>query len=152
MRSLRPFIEASADGKREEHIMKIKLFVLALAASTLSGLAVEAHHSFAGTYDLKRQIKVEGTLLRVQFRNPHSFVTVKGPDDTGAMHEWSIEWSGLPALAGAGVTSKTIMVGDPVIITGNPSRTVGEHRLRMVTFLRTSDGFAWGNKKDEVVN
>jgi hypothetical protein len=132
--------------------MKIKLFVLALIALTLPGLTAQAHHSFAGTYDLKRQIKIEGTLIRVQFRNPHSFVTVKAPDETGAVHEWSIEWSGLPQLAGAGISASTISVGDPVVIMGNPTRTVGEHRLRMVTFLRTSDGFAWGNRRDEVVN
>ena len=132
--------------------MKIKLFVVALMAFLLPGLTARAHHSFAGTYDLKRQVKIEGTLIRVQFRNPHSFITVKAPDETGAVHEWSIEWSGLPQLAGAGISASTITVGDPVVIMGNPSRTVGEHRLRMVTFLRTSDGFAWGNKRDEVVN
>jgi hypothetical protein len=132
--------------------MKLKAFLLVLAASMLPVLTAQAHHSFGGTYDLKRQIKIEGTLIRVQFRNPHSFVTVKAPDETGAMKEWSIEWSGLPQLAGAGVNASTITVGDPVVITGNPSRTAGEPRMRMVTFLRTSDGFSWGNRKDEVVN
>jgi len=132
--------------------MRIIGFILAVVITVLSGLTAQAHHSFAGTYDLKRQVKIEGTLIRVQFRNPHSFITVKAADETGAMHEWAIEWSGLPQLVGDGVSSKTISVGDPVIITGNPSRTVGEHRLRMVMFQRTSDGFKWGGRPSEVVN
>ena len=132
--------------------MRIKSFALTAVALVVSGVGIQAHHSFAGTYDLKRQVKVEGTLIRVQFRNPHSFVTVKAPDATGTLQDWSVEWSGLPQLAGDGVSSKTIMVGDPVIITGNPSRTVGEHRLRMVMFQRTSDGFTWGGRASEVVN
>ena len=87
--------------------MKVKAFILVLAASMLPVLTAQAHHSFGGTYDLKKQIKIEGTLIRVQFRNPHSFVTVKAPDETGAAQEWSIEWSGLPQLAGAGVNAST---------------------------------------------
>lgn len=132
--------------------MRIRFFVAALIAALMGGMTAQAHHSFAGTYDLKRQIKIEGTLIRIQWRNPHSFVHVKAPDPSGAMQEWSIEWSGLPQLSGSGVTTSTIAVGDPVVISGNPTRTAGEHRLRMVTFLRTSDGFSWGNRKDEVVN
>lgn len=132
--------------------MKMRCFIVAVVAAVLSSMTAYAHHSFAGTYDLKRQIKIEGTLIRIQWRNPHSFVHVKGADESGAIHEWSIEWSGLPQLAGTGVTTSTIAIGDPVVITGNPTRTAGEHRLRMVTFLRTSDGFSWGNRRDEVVN
>jgi hypothetical protein len=128
------------------------LVVVAMAAVLLGSLTAYAHHSFAGTYDLKKQIKLEGTLIRIQWRNPHSFVHVKAPDQTGAMHEWSVEWSGLPQLAGTGVSANTISVGDPVVIMGNPTRTAGEHRLRMVTFLRTSDGFSWGTRKGEEVN
>lgn len=132
--------------------MTTRFFVSALIAALMGGITAQAHHSFAGTYDLKKQITIEGTLIRIQWRNPHSFVHVKAPDETGAVHEWSIEWSGLPQLAGTGVTTSTIAVGDPVVIMGNPTRTAGERRLRMVTFLRTSDGFSWGNRKDEVVN
>lgn len=132
--------------------MKTRVLVVALAAALLSGMTASAHHSFAGTYDVKKQIKIEGTLIRIQWRNPHSFVHVKAPDETGTMQEWSVEWTGLPQLAGTGVTTNTISVGDPVVITGNPTRTAGEHRLRMLTFLRTSDGFSWGTRRDEVVN
>jgi hypothetical protein len=132
--------------------MKTRILGVALAAAWLSGITASAHHSFTGTYDVKKQIKIEGTLIRIQWRNPHSFVHVKAPDATGTMQEWSVEWSGLPQLAGTGVTTNTISVGDPVVITGNPTRTAGEHRLRMLTFLRTSDGFSWGTRRDEVVN
>lgn len=133
--------------------MKTRFLVLVATAAVLLGsFTAYAHHSFAGTYDLKKQIKIEGTLIRIQWRNPHSFVHVKAPDQTGAMQEWSIEWSGLPQLVRSGVAANTISVGDPVVITGNPTRTAGEYRLRMVTFLRTSDGFSWGTRRDEVVN
>lgn len=131
--------------------MKSRILVASLFAILLCGMTAYAHHSFAGTYDLKKQIKIEGKLLRVQWRNPHSFVHVTAPDATGAMQQWSVEWSGLPYLAGAGITSTTLAAGDPVVITGNPTRTAGEFRLRMVSISRTSDGFSWGTRKGEVV-
>jgi len=52
----------------------------------------------------------------------------------------------------AGVILGRLKVGDPVIITGNPTRTEGEHRLRMVTFKRTSDGLSWAGRQGEVVD
>ena len=36
--------------------------------------------------------------------------------------------------------------GDVVVITGNPGRTPEDHRVRMVTIKRPSDGFGWGGR------
>ena len=132
--------------------MKSKMVVLVLAAAFLFGTTAYAHHSFASTYDLSRQEKVEGKLVQFLFRNPHSFVHVEAPDANGQVQRWAIEWTGGAQLSGSSIDKNTLKVGDPVIITGNPTRTTGEHRLRMVTFKRTSDGLAWGNRQGEVVN
>jgi len=132
--------------------MKAKTLALAFVAALLCAMTAYAHHSFAGTYDGKKEVKIEGKLIRFLFRNPHSFVHVEAADETGKMQQWSVEWTGVPQLAGAGITSNTLKVGDPVVIVGNPTRTPGERRMRMVTFRRTSDGFSWGTRRGEVVN
>ena len=36
--------------------------------------------------------------------------------------------------------------------SGNPTRTIEEHRLRMVSLKRTSDGLTWGNREGEKVD
>jgi hypothetical protein len=132
--------------------MTIRTFVIAAAAVLVLTAAAQAHHSFAGTYDLKKEVRIEGTLIGVLLRNPHSFVQVETKDAGGQTQLWAVEWTGLPQLAGAGITAHTLMVGDPVVITGNPVRTPGETKLRMVSFKRTSDGFSWGGRPGEVVN
>lgn len=132
--------------------MKPKMFVLAFVAGLLCGMTAYAHHSFSGVYEARKIVKMEGKVIRVLFRNPHSFIHVEAPDETGKVQQWSVEWAGLPQLARTGITGNTINVGDPVIITGNPSRTPGQYRLRLLTFTRTSDGFSWGTRQDEVVN
>ncbi len=130
----------------------MKLFVLILAGSVLFGMTAYAHHSFGGTYELKKEIKIEGKLVQFLFRNPHSFVHVEATDESGKVQRWAVEWAGGGQLAGQGMTRTTLKVGDPVIIRGNPSRTPGEPRLRMVAFKRTSDGLGWGDRPGEVVD
>jgi hypothetical protein len=117
----------------------------------LSGV-VGAHHSMTAQYDGGKEITIEGTLVQFQFRNPHSFVHVEAPDERGQVQRWSIEWAGSAALTGQGVTRTTLKVGDSVVITGNPSRTPNDHRLKMNTLTRTSDGFGWGKRPGEVVD
>jgi hypothetical protein len=108
-----------------------------------------AHHSFASTYDESKTVKIEGKLIQFLFRNPHSFVHVMAPDETGQIHRWAVEWGGAGQLGGQGVTRDTLKVGDIVVITGNPGRSPADHRVRMVTLRRTSDGFGWGARPGE---
>jgi hypothetical protein len=133
--------------------VKSKAVVLVLAGALLSGMTAYAHHSFASTYDLNKQVKIEGKLVQFLFRNPHSFIHVEATDEKGEVQRWAIEWAGGAQLAGSsGIDQHTLKVGDPVVITGNPVRTIGEHRMRMVAFKRTSDGLSWGSREGERVD
>ena len=132
--------------------MKRRLLVMFVFAALLSGIRAYAHHSFAATYHEDQTIKIEGTMVQFQFRNPHSFVQVDAPDASGKMQRWGIEWGGAGQLGGQGVNRYTLKAGDKVIITGNPGRTAEDHRIRMVTLKRTSDGFGWGQREGEVVD
>jgi len=123
--------------------MRSKIGAL-LAGALLLAAPAFAHHSFTATYDEKTTIKIEGELVQFMFRNPHAFVHVLAPDDKGQMQRWGVEWGGAGSLAGQGVTRDTLKPGDHVIITGNPGRNPEDHRLRMRSLLRPSDGFGWG--------
>ena len=129
--------------------MKRTLPALLGVAVFLFGVQLYAHHSFAATYHEDQTVKIEGTLVQFQFRNPHSFVQVDAPDAKGVMQRWGVEWGGAGQLGGQGVDRYTLKAGDHVIITGNPGRTVEDHRIRMVSLKRTSDGFGWGGKAGE---
>ena len=103
-------------------------FAAAMIAGVFVGLPADAHHSFGATYDIKKDITLEGKLVQFMFRNPHSFVHIEVPDDTGTVRRWSIEWSGTAALARQGVERATLRPGDEVTILAHPSRTPGEYR------------------------
>jgi hypothetical protein len=132
--------------------MTRRLILLAIAAALLAGMTAYAHHSVGATYDGKKEVKLEGKLVQFLYRNPHSFVHLEAPDAKGKMQRWAVEWGGAAALGGQGVGRNTLKVGDHVIITGNPSRTPSDNRVKMNTLLRPSDGLTWGTRPGEVVD
>ncbi|HEV8393137.1 MAG TPA: DUF6152 family protein [Vicinamibacterales bacterium] len=125
------------------------LFVL--AAIWMAGPAL-AHHSYGATYDVSREIRLEGKLVQFVYRNPHTFVHVQAPDDAGVSQRWAVEWSGTAQLTNNGITRDTLHVGDAVVIVGRPSRVAGEYRVLMVSLKRPVDGFTWGTKQGEAVD
>ena len=113
------------------------------AAMLVTGAAL-AHHSFTATYDEAATVEIEGQLVQFMFRNPHAWVHVMAPDENGEMQRWGVEWGGAGQLSGQGVTRESLKPGDHVIITGNPGRNARDHRIRMRSLRRPSDGFGWG--------
>jgi len=125
-----------------------KWFALAVALPLLAAPAVRAHHSYGATYDLAKQVTVEGKLVQFVYRNPHSFVTIQAADEK----RWAVEWSGTGQLGGQGITRETLRAGDQIVIVGRPSRVPGEFRLLMVSLKRPLDGFSWGARSGEAVD
>jgi hypothetical protein len=125
------------------------LFCLSLA---LIPAAVAAHHSQAAVYQGGKKITIEGELVQVLIRSPHSFVHVMAKDESGAMQRFAVEWGGTQQLARTGVDGKTLKIGDKVVIEGNPGRNPKDHRMLMITITRPSDGFTWGRRPGEVVD
>ncbi len=130
-----------------------RLVVAAVAAWTCAlGVQAYAHHSFAATYIEDKSVTIEGELVQVLFRNPHSFVHVTVTQKDGTMVRYAVEWGGAAQLGGQGVTRETLKLGDKLIISGNPGRNPADHRVRMTTLRRPSDGLSWGTRPGEVVD
>ena len=131
--------------------MKRMLFLGAAASCVgmiLYAAPLSAHHSFAATYFEDKTETVEGELVQFLFRNPHSFVHVEGKDAQGHPVRYAVEWGAGLQLNRQGVTRETLKPGDHVVITGNPGRNPEDHRLRMRTIARPSDGWKWGGTFD----
>jgi Family of unknown function (DUF6152) len=123
-----------------------------IAATLLACTAAYAHHSYASTYDVSKQVNLKGKVVQFIFRNPHSFVHVQTVDESGAPQRWAVEWSGVSQLGNQGLSRESLKVGDEVVIVGRPSRVSGEYRALMVSLKRPSDGFTWGSKTGEAVD
>ena len=131
--------------------MKTRHILLLAAAMLAVAVAAHAHHSFAATYDEAKSITIKGKMAQVQFRNPHSFVTVEVTTGTETVR-WSVEWAGTTQLNNTGVQNDTLKYGDSVEITGNPGRDADDHRVRMRTVKRIDGTFSWGTRPGEVID
>src|SRR5262245_23840364 len=122
--------------------MKSKFVLPCVLAMLIAAAAASAHHSFAATYDESKTIEIKGKVVVFSFRNPHSLINVEVADGA-KKNRWAVEGPGSTQLANTGVQNDTLKYGDEVVITGNPSRTPDEHKLRMRTMKRP-DGFSFG--------
>ena len=132
--------------------MNRNVALAAVAGVLLTSGAALAHHSQVAVYHSNTEQKIEGELVQVMIRSPHSWVHVEAKDEKGELQRYAIEWGGAAQLRTAGVDSKTLKVGDKVRITGRPGRNAMDHRLLMMFIERPSDGWSWGNKPGEVVD
>ncbi len=123
--------------------MKGKVALLFALGTLATSVAAYAHHSFAATYDESKTIEIKGRIVVFQFRNPHSFVTVEVTEESGKKVRWGVEGPGSTQLANSNIQNDTLRYGDEVVVTGNPSRTPDEKKLRLRTMKRP-DGFSFG--------
>lgn len=98
------------------------VLILAVALATPQMVAL-AHHSFAAEYDSEKPVTVSGTVTKVEWMNPHIYVTldVKGPD--GKVAQWRLEGYPPNMLVRQGWKKDVSMkVGDTVSVSGWQAR------------------------------
>jgi hypothetical protein len=95
-------------------------FALIAAVALISVSApVYAHHGFAGRYDEDNPATVTGTVLELQFENPHSFIIFETKDANGKTERWSAELGGASNMHRVdGWTKDTLKPGDKITVIG----------------------------------
>src|SRR5260370_26868817 len=98
--------------------MKKMLGFAAVATALLLSAHVFAHHGFAGRYDEDHPVTVTGTVVELQFQNPHSFIIFENRDASGKAVRWQAELGSANLLAREGWTRTTLKAGDHITIIG----------------------------------
>jgi hypothetical protein len=82
-------------------------------------VAARAHHS-AIAYDLKRDVRIEGTVEEYLWTNPHSWLKVRTIEPDGSERIWNIEF-GTPSLSiRTGWSPATFKPGDKATFIFHP--------------------------------
>lgn len=92
-------------------------------AAVVLGLAIEvfAHHSTAYySKDQKDFLKVQGKVVRWEYRSPHSQLYVETTDKDGKLVVWRFESTPAAWLLREGFKKDSIAVGETVTVEGFP--------------------------------
>ena len=121
----------------------IRGVVIASVVMLTLSVTVSGHHSFAAYYFEDQSIQIEGEIVEVQFKAPHTWVHVRAQDPTGKERVFAAEWANPSRLEREGMTKDTLRVADVVKIWGSPSRDPNDGRIHLKRILRPSDGWEW---------
>jgi len=97
------------------------VYIVAAASSTY------AHHSHPLTYDWCKTTTIEGRVEKVEFKEPHSLVSLRL--DNGTL--WTVDWNPLGGLRNSGrldPAQKALVFGARIAVTGAPIRTLAQIR------------------------
>jgi hypothetical protein len=80
-----------------------------------------AHHSVQAQFDIHKTFTVAGTVAKVEWINPHSYLTINVKDADGKVQKWAFELGGPGALRRAGMSREDrggLKPGDEVTASG----------------------------------
>lgn len=96
------------------------LLMLMVAATAVIAMAlpVIAHHSFAAEYDADKPVTLTGSVTKMAWINPHSwiYIDVKKPD--GSVENWAVEAGPPGTLVRAGFTKESLAAGTVIKVNG----------------------------------
>ena len=108
------FVDGGGSVRRFVFSACVGVLLLASSAS--------AHHSFA-MFDRSKETTLVGVVREFQWTNPHSWIELDVPNDSGGLDKWSIELNSPNNLSRQGWKSDSVKAGDRISVVIWPLRS-----------------------------
>jgi len=96
----------------------VAVIVAGMGLLMMASAPAMAHHAFAAEFDAKKPIKLQGTVTKMEWINPHAWIhiDVKKPD--GKIESWMIEGGTPNTLLRRGFTKNSLLPGTEILVDG----------------------------------
>jgi hypothetical protein len=91
---------------------------LLTGALLLTGTALSAHHSFSAEFDANQPVQLRGTVVRVEWINPHTWIHLDVKKSDGSVERWMIEGGTPNTLLRRGLTRNSLPQGTEIMVDG----------------------------------
>jgi len=102
--------------------MDNKLITILTALILPAALPVQAHHSFSAEFDGNKNITLTGTVVEMEWVNPHTWLHIVVENADGVPEEWMVEGGSPGVLLRLGWTKDSLLPGTKVIMQGFPAK------------------------------
>jgi len=106
----------------ERKIHKVFVGIAAAAIAVFATPLVRAHHSVALQFDMSQEIEIEGTIMELEWRNPHAWLQVEVENEAGETEVWRVEFGSGNSLTRRGWRPADLPIGAHVTVHGLPAR------------------------------
>lgn len=98
--------------------MTINRLVLIAAVILAAGTGARAHHAFSAEFDANQPVQLRGTVVRVEWINPHTWIHIDVKKSDGAVERWMIEGGTPNTLLRRGLTRDSLPQGTEIVVDG----------------------------------
>jgi hypothetical protein len=91
---------------------------LSVTGLLLAFVPLRAHHAFTAEFDASKPVKLRGTVTKVEFVNPHSWIHIDVKEPDGKVISWAIEGGTPNTLFRLGITKNSLPLGTELLVDG----------------------------------
>jgi len=95
-----------------------KIAVLIAGFVVIASVPAATHHAFSAEFDATKPVKLQGTVTKVEWINPHAWIHMDVKTTDGKVEQWMIEGGTPNTLFRRGVNKNSLPFGTAIVVDG----------------------------------